>query len=241
MLKMFFGFKLDDIDNPFYSHQLRWNNSNHITKHLSDKLKEEIGTYSPLSEITDRLPENYNTWDPVAKAQWLETTVFMSGYLLSSQGDRMALANSVEGRYPFLDYRLIEFCATLPSRYKLNGLNEKHLLKKLMKGRIPESIAIRSKQAYRAPVKSVFLSNNPPEYVNKMLSDQYIKKVGVFNPESVHAVLSRITKNGNSTEVDNMLLTFVISTHLLFDLFIDNNNSRFKPAKLTNLLLIDDL
>ena len=80
----------------------------------------------------------------------------MSGYLLSSQGDRMAMANSVEGRYPFLDYRVIEFCNKLPADFKLNGLNEKYLLKKLMKNKIPESIIRRSKQPYRAPIKNAF-------------------------------------------------------------------------------------
>lgn len=241
VLKMFFGFKLEDVNNPYYSHQLRWNNSNHITKHLSKRIKENLGDYSPYSGLNDRLPENFDSWDAIAKAQWIETTVFMSGYLLSSQGDRMALANSVEGRYPFLDYRLIEFCATLPLRFKLNGLNEKHLLKKLMKGRIPDSIVNRSKQAYRAPVNSVFLSNHPPEYVNKMLSEQFINQVGIFDADSLKSVLYRIKNSGTSSEVDNMLLTFVISTHLLFDQFINKENSKYKLTELTNTLLIDDL
>jgi len=48
----------------------------------------------------------------------------MTGYLLAAQGDRVAMANSVEGRYPFLDYRVIEFAATLPPDYKMHGLNE---------------------------------------------------------------------------------------------------------------------
>jgi asparagine synthase (glutamine-hydrolysing) len=240
ILKMFFGFKLDDIENPFYSHQLRWNNSNHITKHLTQNLKDVLKDYSPLNEIFSRLPKLFNSWDPISKAQWIETTVFMSGYLLSSQGDRMALANSVEGRYPFLDYRLIEFCASLPSRFKLNGLNEKHLLKKLMINRVPKSISERSKQAYRAPVSSVFLSSNPPEYLEKVLSEQYINQVGVFDAASLKNLLTRIKKSGTSSEVDNMLLTFVISTHLLFDQFINKNYFYFKTTKLKNAMIIDD-
>lgn len=240
ILKMFFGYKLNDIDNPFYSHLLRWNNSNHIIKHLSSKLKADIGEYSPLDELTSKLPGDFNTWEPIAKAQWLETTMFMSGYLLSSQGDRMAMANSVEGRYPFLDYRLIEFCATLPSRFKLNSLNEKFLLKKLMRNRIPESITKRSKQAYRAPIQSVFLSKEAPDYVKQMLSADFTEKVGVFNPESLKTVLTRIEKTGASTEVENMLLTFVISTHLLYDQFINKNTGNYKPVRLSNLKIIND-
>ena len=115
---MFFGYKLNETDNPFYSHLLRWNNSNHIKKHLSSGYKEILGDYSPVDDLTRKLPEGFDTWDPLAKAQWLETTIFMSGYLLSSQGDRMAMANSVEGRYPFLDYRVIEFCSRLPADYQ---------------------------------------------------------------------------------------------------------------------------
>jgi len=237
---MFFGYKLNDVENPFYSHLLRWNNSNHITKHLSAQLKEDIGDYSPFEELNKTLPENFNTWDSLAKAQWFETTMFMSGYLLSSQGDRMALANSVEGRYPFLDYRLIEFCATLPPRFKLNGLNEKFLLKQLMRNRIPESIKKRSKQAYRAPIQSVFLSKQLPAYVERMLSAQFTEQVGVFNYSSLQTVLARIEKAGKSTEVENMLITFVISTHLLYDQFINKNASHYKLAKLSKSKIVED-
>ncbi len=240
ILKMFFGYKLNDVKNPFYSHLLRWNNSNHIMKHLSNKFKEKIGDYSPFKELEGKLPQNFNTWDSLSKSQWLETTMFMSGYLLSSQGDRISLANSVEGRYPFLDYRLIEFCAALPPRLKLNGLNEKFILKELMHNQIPESIYKRSKQAYRAPIQSVFLSEESPEYVKLMLSSQFTEQVGVFNYSSIQTVLARIKKTGTSTEVENMLLTFVISTHLLYDQFINKNAANYKPAMLSNLKIIDD-
>lgn len=241
ILKMFFGYKLNDVKNPFYSHLLRWNNSNHIMKHLSGKFKEQIRDYSPFEELEAKLPPNFNTWDSLSKSQWLETTMFMSGYLLSSQGDRISLANSVEGRYPFLDYRLIEFCAALPPRLKLNGLNEKFLLKQLMFNRIPTNIAKRFKQAYRAPVKSVFLSDNPLEYIDIMLSEKFINQVGIFDSVSIDSVLTRIKKSGISSEVDNMLITFVISTHLLYDQYINKNSYNIKRAKLTNLLIIDDL
>ena len=188
VLKMFFGYKLGDIENPLYSHILRWNNSNHIKKHLSDDLKVHLKDFSPIDKVLEKLPSNFGTWDSLAKSQWLETEIFMSGYLLSSQGDRMGMANSIEGRYPFLDYRVIEFCASLPADYKLHGLNEKHLLKRLLKGKIPENILNRSKQAYRAPIRSVFLSEDSPDYVKYFLSEEQTKKVGVFNYNSWMAV-----------------------------------------------------
>jgi len=240
ILKMFFGYKLDEVDNPFYSHLLRWNNSNHIKKHFSADLKEELTDYSPLNELAGKLPNGFNTWDPLSKSQWLETTIFMSGYLLSSQGDRMAMANSVEGRYPFLDYRIIEFCAGLPAEYKLKGLNEKFLLKKLMENRIPESIIKRPKQPYRAPISSVFMSGDAPEYVRDMISDSYTKKVGIFNIETLSPLFNKIENTGNASEMDNMVLAAVISTHLLYHQFIENHNEEFQTGELKNLKIIED-
>lgn len=239
-LGMFYGYKLADTDNPFYSHLLRWNNANHIKKHFSDNIKNNLKDYSPVNELEKRLPADFDSWDNLAKSQWLETTIFMSGYLLSSQGDRMAMANSVEGRYPFLDYRLIEFCSSLPANFKLKGLNEKYLLKKALKNKIPERILKRSKQAYRAPIKSVFLANDSPEYIKEMLSDSFTKKAGVFNYDSITALVEKIGKTGISSEVDNMVLTSVISTHLLYHQFIENNNSEFRNGELKNLKLIED-
>lgn len=240
ILKMFFGYRLEDTANPLYSHLLRWNNSNHIKKHFSEQIRETISGHDPLADLTDRLPDSFNDWSPLARSQWLETTVFMSGYLLSSQGDRMAMANSVEGRYPFLDYRVIEFCASLPDRLKLNGLNEKYLLKKLMQGRIPESIVKRPKQPYRAPISSVFLGIDRPGYVDEMLSEKITKQCGIFNYESLSALLGKIGKARTASEMDNMVLTAVISTHLVHRQFIENENKEFSNRPLDNMRIVED-
>jgi asparagine synthase (glutamine-hydrolysing) len=152
----------------------------------------------------------------------------------------MAMANSVEGRYPFLDYRVIEFCNKLPGDYKLHSLNEKYLLKKLMQNKIPESIIRRSKQAYRAPVKSAFFLSNPPEYIKEMLAPEYFRKAGIFDYNSISNMLQKIEKTGNSSEVEDMVLASVISTHLLFNQFIEGNYENFQSGKLNNLKLIDE-
>jgi asparagine synthase (glutamine-hydrolysing) len=234
ILKMFYGYKLEDVNNPFYSHLLRFNNSNHIKKHFSPRMCSELNDHSSLKDLEKTLPADFMKWDQLARSQWLETTVFMSGYLLSSQGDRMAMANSVEGRYPFLDYRVIEFCSSLPDDYKLHILNEKYLLKKLLRNRIPEKILKRPKQAYRAPIKSVFLGSEAPEYVKHMLSESVTRKAGIFDYDSISSVLNRMQSTGMISETDNMILTSVISTHLVYYQFIENNNSEFQTIPLVN-------
>lgn len=240
VLKMFFGFKLEDTNNPFYSHLLRWNNSNHIKKHFSDDVKSIVNGYSPFESLEARIPSGFDHWGSLEKSQWLESTIFMSGYLLSTQGDRMAMANSVEGRYPFLDYRLIEFLASLPDNLKLKGLNEKYLLKKLVHNKIPESIINRSKQAYRAPIKSVFLGEDTPEYVREMLQPAMIKKAGIFDSGSVSGLLAKIDKTGVSSEVENMALASIISTHLLFSQFIQGNQYEMNESRISNTRIIRD-
>ena len=240
ILKMFFGYRLEDTANPLYSHLLRWNNSNHIKKHFSGHITDSVNGYDPLSDLAARLPESFMEWSPLARAQWLETTVFMSGYLLSSQGDRMAMANSVEGRYPFLDYRVIEYCSSLPDKLKLNGLNEKYLLKKLMTARIPESIVKRPKQPYRAPISSVFLGRGKPDYIDEMLSEKMTKQAGIFSYESVAALLAKIEKTGTASETDNMVLAAVISTHLIYRQFIEDKYPEFRNGPLNNLRIIEE-
>jgi len=240
MLKFFFGYKLEDTGSPFYSHVLRWNNASHIHNYFSEEIRTVTlndGTWSAVGQMLDK---DFNTWDRLGKAQWLEIMLFMSGYLLSSQGDRVAMANSVEGRYPFLDYRVIEFAATLPPDFKMHGLNEKYILKKMMAGRLPESILRRSKQAYRAPIAGSFFLYAHHMYVNDLLSEKGVKETGLFNPDAVQKLTRKIKENPIVTEIDNMALAGILSTQLLYHQFITGRRYRPELTELKNCRVIDD-
>lgn len=223
-LKLFFGYKLQDTGNPFYSHLLRWNNTSRIKSFLSEDILINVSEFDTLKSLSEKLPVGYHQWSTLAKAQYLESTIFMSGYLLSSQGDRMLMANSVEGRYPFLDHRVIEFCNQLPDSLKLNGLNEKFLLKKMSKGIIPDSIRKRVKQPYRAPIPENFIKIDQSESISELLSPGFIKSSGLFNQEKIKALLSKMKSQKEVSEVDQMALTAVISSQLLYKLFILDTN-----------------
>jgi asparagine synthase (glutamine-hydrolysing) len=223
MLKMFFGYRLEDSDSPVYSHLIRWNNSLHIKEHIrKDFLNGEAG--DPVDALVGSLPEGFEKLDLLSRAQWLEATLFMSGYLLSSQGDRMGMANSVEGRYPFLDHRVIEFAGTLPWDQKIRGLNEKFLMKKLMHGRLPEQVVHRPKQAYRAPVASSLTSPKAPEYLREVISPAMLNKYGIFNPFTVERLLSKMQEGKTITENENMAVAGILSTQILMDMFVAGNN-----------------
>ncbi|MEY2916985.1 MAG: hypothetical protein RIS73_699 [Bacteroidota bacterium] len=219
-LKMFFGYKLTATADPLYSHLLRWHNTSRIKTYFSQEITEALHLYDPVEKVYGQLPQNFESWSGLAKSQYLESSIFMSGYLLSSQGDRMAMANSVEGRYPFLDYRVIEFCAGLPDSYKLNCLDEKFLLKKMSTGIIPASISKRSKQAYRAPIASSFFNSDAPDYIEEILSEQNLKSFGLFNPEKVKALVSKIKNKQNISEIDQMAVAGILSAQLLKKMFV---------------------
>ena len=235
MLKMFFGYKLNETSSPIYSHLLRWNNTSRINNYLSKDYKELLNGYDAISKIEEQLDDKLEGYDYLTKAQWIELNFFMSKYLLSSQGDRMGMANSVEGRYPFLDHRVIEFCMKLNPDLKLNGLNEKYLLKKMMKGRLPESILKRSKQAYRAPIRSTFFSEELPVYLKDMLTEEKITEFGIFNPEFVNQLKKKMELNKQVSEIDNMAITAILSTQILHDLFIKQSIPKLQESELVVL------
>lgn len=219
LLRLFFGYQLEHTQSPIYSHLLRWNNSGKIMNHLSQEVKDSLMEYDPISAYAESIKEEISDYSPLAKAQFIESNVFLSGYLLSSQGDRVAMANSVEGRYPFLDHRMLEFCASLPDTFKLNGMDEKYLLKQLMKGKIPDSVVKRPKQAYRAPIASALLADKNG-FVETILDHSQVKETGFFNPKSVELLLNRLKAGRQVSEVDNMALMGLLSTQIVHNKFV---------------------
>ena len=238
MLKFFFGYQLQDTSSPFYSHILRWRNTSGLQNFFSGDLRNEIDGFDQYDEVRKMLPPDFGTYDRLNKSQWLESSIFMSSYLLSSQGDRVGMANSVEGRYPFLDYRVIEFAASLPADYKMHGLNEKYILKKMMHNRLPESVLKRPKQAYRAPIAGSFLSSPAREYVMELLSEKDINQTGLFSYSSVQRLLDKISLGEMVTEMENMALSGIISSQLIYHQYILKDSFRPVSAQLGNCRVI---
>jgi asparagine synthase (glutamine-hydrolysing) len=238
MLKFFFGYQLHDTNSPFYSHILRWRNTSNIQNFFSEEMRLSMNGNDRYNEVLKMLPTGFDRYHRLSKSQWLESIIFMSGYLLSSQGDRVAMANSVEGRYPFLDYRVIEFAASLPPDYKMHGLNEKYILKRMMEGRLPSSVLKRPKQAYRAPIASSFLSTSARDYSMDLLSEPGIKLTGLFNYDAVRKLTQKISTAELVTEVENMALAGIISTQLLYHQYILKDNFRPQIFRLNKCRVI---
>lgn len=209
----FFRKGLEQTSSPYYSHQVRWSNTSRTWRFLA-------GGENAHAEILPPLPGGFADWPALNQAQYLEITTFLSPYLLSSQGDRMAMAHSVEGRYPFLDVRVMEFCNRLPLHLKMPVLTEKLLLKRLAQKYVPEAIWQKVKRPYRAPVHRSFFDPAPLEYVSELLSEAALADSGYFDPVAANRLALKAASGANLSEVEDMALVGILSTQLVDHFFV---------------------
>ncbi|MDH5538046.1 MAG: asparagine synthase (glutamine-hydrolyzing) [Rhizobacter sp.] len=229
--KSFFSEGIEHLNEPYYAHIPRWNTTRRIAQFFSAQMRDATVGWSPYAAIEATLPVDIRRWQPMARDQYVEAHTLMSGYLLNSQGDRMAMANSIEGRFPFLDHRVIEFANRLPPRYKLMGLTEKYLLKRSMTGLLPESVRTRSKQPYRAPDSaSFFVDGMAPEYVAELMSESRIAKAGYFEPAAVRKLFEKCRSGRAIGFGDNMAFVGILSTMLIDEMFVQGSAAAARPG-----------
>jgi asparagine synthase (glutamine-hydrolysing) len=230
-LVSFFKRGLLETESPFYSHSIRWSNSSRSLRFLSNDGVQKYSEAGLLGKLP--LPSDFSNWTDLNKAQYLEIVTFLSPYLLSSQGDRMSMAHSVEGRYPFLDYRVVEFCNRLPSHLKMQVLTEKYLLKMLGKKYVPDEIWQRVKRPYRAPIHHSFFNPVPVDYVTELLSEEALSSTSYFEPSAVQKLAQKAANGGELSEVEDMALVGILSTQLVDRMFVkkQRNHPERIPAR----------
>ena len=217
----FFKEGMEYIDEPFFAHVPRWTTTRRIGQFFSNDLRAAIGQWDPYASLVATLPPDIGGWIPMGRDQYVEAHTLMTGYLLCSQGDRMAMANSIEGRFPFLDHRLIEFANCLPPQLKMRGLTEKYLLKKAMTGLLPDSVRTRTKQPYRAPdSQSFFNAGQPVDYVADLFSASKISAAGFFDAAATGKLFEKCRAGRAIGFADNMAFVCILSTMLLHEQFI---------------------
>jgi len=170
--RKFYGAGLDNPEDPFFSHRPRWANTAPVANFLAEGAAAGHPAGPAEERLLNSLPGDFSSWGTVARAQYVEMSTFLSGYLLSSQGDRMLMANSVEGRFPYLDHELVEYAAGIPASVKLQSLREKALLKDSVTDLVPPKILARPKYPFRAPGNTCFTSPQGAAMVEEfMLAD----------------------------------------------------------------------
>jgi asparagine synthase (glutamine-hydrolysing) len=220
-LRAFFHVQPGAAPGPFFSHLPRWGMTAKNKFFFSDAVKAELNGRDVHAEVEQDLPAAFARWHPFCQAQYLEARYLLPGYILSSQGDRVAMAHAVEGRFPFLDYRVMEFAAKLPPHLKMKVLNEKYILKKAFGKEIPPSIVRRPKQPYRAPEARCFFSVPVRDYIQDLLAPDRIRRDNLFNPAAVQRLVDKVKANAAIGVKDNMALVGIVSTQILADRYLN--------------------
>jgi asparagine synthase (glutamine-hydrolysing) len=221
--RRFFGHDLSEWDRPGFGHQLRWKGAAALKRLFDPALLERLSGVDVVDDLLTALPRGFAQWPFLDQDQYLEIRTLLTGYLLASQGDRMLMAHSVEGRFPFLDQRVATLAAALPPSARVRVLDEKHVLKRAAAGLVPEEIRRRKKQPYRAPDAEALTRPEARGWVEQVADERQIRAAGVFTPAAARRLIDKCFAASSSapfSNADNMALTGLLSTQVLYDAYI---------------------
>lgn len=217
----FFSEGLDQAAEPWFAHIPRMRVTQRIWQFLRPEIRDQLEVWDPRASLRATLPPDIDSWAPMGRDQYVEAHTLMSGYLLSSQGDCVAMANAVEGRFPFLDHRVIEFACRLPPRLKLRALTEKYLLKQAYANDLPTSVVHRTKQPFRAPdAASFFTDGVATGYAADLFGAARLDAAGLFDPRAAGKLFEKCRAGRAIGFGDNMAFIGILSTMLLHDQFV---------------------
>jgi asparagine synthase (glutamine-hydrolysing) len=208
-------------NDPLFSHLPRFFNSR-IDDCYTEEFRASLGGIDVVGELRASLPTRLFGWSPLNQAAYLEMTTRLSPYLLSSYGDRMTMAHGVEGRYPFLDHRVFEFAAALPTGSRLRGLRDKEILRRWASRILPGPVNSERKPSYRAPDAESFFLPASPSWVEDHLTGEALRRVGIFSPAAVSGLVRRCQAGLSPALGENQTIIGVLSTQLWYYQFIEN-------------------
>ncbi len=235
MARQFFGRNISASHAPGFAHDTRWHTTGSLKRLFSKDMHAACSGRDVIKELLEEIHMDFARWSCLAQDQHLEIRTLLSGYLLSSQGDRMLMSHSVEGRFPFLDKDVVSLADSLPPAYKLRVLDEKYVVKLAASRIVPSEIIARKKQPYRAPDALSFVSGNAPGYIDEVLSETAVKEANVFEPQGVTQLLRKCRSRGSEgqfSNTDNMALVGVLSTQILHQQFVSGHPDGKRNIKL---------
>ncbi len=223
---------IDDPDDPGFSHRPTWRNGLRNRAFYGERLREATRDYDPPADVLALFREPLSRRDPLGRAEYIEFKVFLAGHLLASQGDRMSLGHSVEGRYPFLDHRVVELGQALDPRLKLRGLDEKWILRRAVADLLPEEVRERRKRPYIAPNVRSFTDGPGRRLAEEILDRDAIATTGLFDPSRVAALARKAFSGRPLGERETMAFIGILTAELLVRAWRDTVARRDEPIDL---------
>jgi asparagine synthase (glutamine-hydrolysing) len=190
---------------------------------LRDDVRKEIQSESAFDQLKLD-PARIRRWHPLNQSLYLGYKTQLPGLLLNHRGDRVAMANSVEARYPFLDDDLIALCAAIHPRWKLRGMyGDKYLLRQTAQRFLPKTLAQKPKSMFRAPFSKTLLADQGG-LADQLLSRGSLQRSPYFDSRKVHEVLRRFRRGEYLRPLRifyEMGLCAVVATQLWHHMYFD--------------------
>jgi asparagine synthase (glutamine-hydrolysing) len=183
------------------------------------RLLEGYSAYDDLDLPNDR----FSRWHPLNQSLYVGYKVMLAGLLLLGKGDRVAMNSSVETRYPLLDDDVISFCASIAPEYKLHGMTDKWLLRRVAARTLPARIANRRKTMFRASRSDAFFDRDRPAWIDQLLSPESLRATGWFDPAAIareRAAQMRFPRITPRRLIMDLSLTCVIATQLWHHIYL---------------------
>jgi asparagine synthase (glutamine-hydrolysing) len=179
------GAELDGDDRII--NYFRWMDSPRVHALLSPELRAEIADRRPEQPMIDFLADLPTSTPPLERMLALEQRFFLADHNLT-YADKMSMAVGVEVRVPFLDLDLVEFAATIPPHLKQHGSCSKWILKRAMRGILPDDVIHRPKAGFGVPLER-WLREDLREWIHDLLSEHMLRRRGLFDPVAVHRLV----------------------------------------------------
>lgn len=182
------------------------------TQIYSENVRGEIERFSAFADSPINV-ERVKGLSSQKRRSYIDYKLRLSDHLLIEHGDHMFFSHSVEGRHPFLDAKLLSFVAEIPDKYKLNGTNEKYILKKAGEGIVPEEILKRKKFPFQAPGMSAMVKRSGGKL--EFLEESLIKKYDIFDAGYVNEMKKVYSQSDfklmGAYEIDYLLIVMTVT------------------------------
>jgi asparagine synthase (glutamine-hydrolysing) len=183
-------------------------------------------------DFADLMRDDLSELHPLDAALAIEAETRLPSWILVIS-DRAAMARGIEARVPFLDHELAEWIARLPPSMKMRGFTEKAALRGSMRGLVPREVLHRPKRPFAIPIGDWFFQPGAPEYVGALLDPRAVRESGIFDPDIVADLRTRLVNAPMSMTRVRLELTLmlILGVQILDGLFVRGAFSPVFPAR----------
>ena len=197
---------------------------------FTDEFAKATQHDNQMPDLLEQVRPHLEHRHPLNQSLYLEMKTRLPDWILWKT-DRMTMAHGVEARVPFLDHPLVEMTTRMPPRMKLDFMNEKYVLRRMMMDRLPKQPHEFRKRAFYTPIREWFYTRNTSERIGQYLSTSALEESGIFRPKEVERIWQTLIKTGPTTGVDEYyqvmrmewVLTLVLCIQILHSQYIKKN------------------